>query len=374
MPFVAHAWALVGLLGLYLTIWHRDAASALLSTGQYDVAQRTFGVGNGHLADKIERRVVAVADLHGDLQHAHNVLRMAGLIDEDVVPNWIGGTNVLVSTGDIVDRGDDTIALYEMFQRLRVQAEAKGGQVLNCIGNHEMMNALLDWRYVTQGDMDSFGGAKHRREVMSIEGWIGTDWTANYSISHTIELLPSSLLPDDVRGKYAVPRANFVHGGIHATWAAKSLQHINAVGHSLLSKALANPKPDGWLPSDASEEEAQFYDQNGPLWYRGYATKDEQQVCQEAEHASKHLSVRHLVMGHTPHLSGFVVRCKATVLLIDTGISKAYGGEQSALLFDTTLQRADDNKKIWREESRITALYRGRMPRLLDQKNRDIEM
>jgi hypothetical protein len=81
----------------------------------------------------IFRRVVAVADLHGDLEHAHNVLRMAGLIDDKEVPSWTGGHSVLVSTGDIVDRGDDTIKLYQLFQRLRHQAAETGGAVWNCV-------------------------------------------------------------------------------------------------------------------------------------------------------------------------------------------------------------------------------------------------
>lgn len=72
-----------------------------------------------------------MADLHGDLQHAHNVLRMAGIVDAEA--NWIGGDAVLASTGDIVDRGDDTIELYKMFDRLREQALEHGGEVRNCV-------------------------------------------------------------------------------------------------------------------------------------------------------------------------------------------------------------------------------------------------
>lgn len=44
-----------------------------------------------------------------------------------------------VQTGDIVDRGKDTIALYHLFDELRVQAEAAGGAVVSLLGNHELM-------------------------------------------------------------------------------------------------------------------------------------------------------------------------------------------------------------------------------------------
>lgn len=54
---------------------------------------------------KLSRRIVAVADLHGDLEHAYNVLRMAGIVDGQ--GRWIAGHDVLASTGDIVDRGGE---------------------------------------------------------------------------------------------------------------------------------------------------------------------------------------------------------------------------------------------------------------------------
>lgn len=319
---------------------------------------------------RVGRRVVAVADLHGDLDHAYNVLRMAELVDEARVPRWIGGHDILVSTGDIVDRGDDTIALYHMFQRLRDEAHSQGGDVLNCIGNHEMMNALMDWRYVTKGDMDSFDGAEYRRHDMSTKGWIGNDWLTNFSISHTIPLLPPEKIPSDIQKVYNVPQANFVHGGIHPHWSSQGLTTINEVGHSLLFKALDNQKPNGWFPPTTSKEEMQFYGEHGPLWYRGYALEHEAEVCEQANQALQDLQSRHLVMGHTPHLSGFVVRCNGSVLLIDTGISRAYGGEQSALIFETDIHR--DGDASWQETSQIVALYRGRMPKIISSSSRHI--
>lgn len=310
MPFTMRILTLIALVGLGLTFWHQYAVITMGQNGESGLAatldgtlspmrafQRIFGVSSDTSSSTVRRRVVAVADLHGDLEHAHNVLRMAGLVDQANVPNWIGGHDILVSTGDIVDRGDDTIALYQMFQRLRVQARQSGGDVLNCIGNHEMMNALMDWRYVTPGDMDSFGGAKARRLAMSREGWIGQDWMANYSISHTIALLPPALVPDILQDVYSVPRASFVHGGIHPHWASLGLTHINEAGHGLLRKALSTARPHNWLPDDATEEEIEFYGENGPLWYRGYALNDERSVCAEADEARHHLAVRHLIMG-----------------------------------------------------------------------------
>lgn len=326
---------------------------------------------------KLHRRIVAVADLHGDLSQALSVLQMARITDAR--GQWMGSEHdVLVSTGDLVDRGDDTIGLYRLFDGLRTWAGPD--RVKNCLGNHEVMNALGDWRYVTQGDIDSFGGVAARRKVMSTEGWIGQTWLGNYSVSHTISLLPSSeilelvargLIPQD----YVTPRASFVHGGIHPAAAKDGLAAINAIGHSLLLKALSEERPTGHLPPNTTEEEYSIWSELGPFWYRGYAYENQVEACRLADEARKALGpgVDYLVMGHTPHLKGFVHRCHPpSIYLIDTGISRAYGGEQSALIFETSLEQNGGSKQPgWTESRKVVALYRGRRPRIIHESARE---
>lgn len=165
------------------------------------------------------------------------------------------------------------------------------------IGNHEMMNALHDWRYVTPGDLASFGGPKARRRAMSEAGWIGQTWLANYSITNTIPLLPPQQLSRaKLPASYQVPHASFVHGGITPAWAARGVAHINAVGRSLLLKALKD-QSGAFLPPGTTPEEQNLYAEDGPLWYRGYATDPEQLVCKHAEEAARLLGAKHLVMG-----------------------------------------------------------------------------
>lgn len=52
--------------------------------------------------------------------------------------NWIGKDATLIQTGDIVDRGPDTIAIYKLFDSLRTQARGAGGEVVSLLGNHEV--------------------------------------------------------------------------------------------------------------------------------------------------------------------------------------------------------------------------------------------
>jgi Calcineurin-like phosphoesterase len=47
-------------------------------------------------------RIVAVGDLHGDIENAQKVLEMARVVDSD--GRWSGEVDIFVQTGDIIDR------------------------------------------------------------------------------------------------------------------------------------------------------------------------------------------------------------------------------------------------------------------------------
>lgn len=64
----------------------------------------------------------------------------------DSASNWIGGNDILVQTGDIVDRGTYALDIYKLMRELRGQASEAGGKVISILGNHEVMNAIGDWR------------------------------------------------------------------------------------------------------------------------------------------------------------------------------------------------------------------------------------
>ncbi|SPC64201.1 uncharacterized protein UHOD_05157 [Ustilago sp. UG-2017b] len=338
---------------------------------------------------RISRRTIAVADLHGDLQHALNVLSMAGVVSTTPMSGasdsfsssasgfsvaWTGGHDVLLSTGDIVDRGDDTIPLYQLFISLRTQASLAGGEVVNLLGNHEVMNGIGDWRYVTKGDIESFGGLMERRHAISDQGWIGRDWLENYNVTASVSLLPVSH-PGLPKG-YEPPKVSFVHGGITPEYASKGVDYINKVGTRFLLNGLSEQNPSSSLPGNTTEEEQHLWSEHGPLWYRGYATDAEPFACTTSQQARERLGVRHLVMGHTPHFDGFVTRCDTGILLIDTGISRAYGGEQSALLIDLDMEPVEgeekDGKKLWRETETLTALYKARLPKVLARVEKEL--
>ncbi|XP_078180729.1 calcineurin-like metallo-phosphoesterase superfamily protein isoform X1 [Carex rostrata] len=100
-----------------------------------------------------ERRIVGVGDLHGDLSQTRCALQMAGVLSLDGY-QWTGGDTVLVQVGDILDRGEDEIAILSLLKSLSVQAKSEGGAVFQVNGNHETMNIQGDFRYVDPGAFD----------------------------------------------------------------------------------------------------------------------------------------------------------------------------------------------------------------------------
>ncbi len=92
-------------------------------------------------------RVVAIGDVHGAFREFTNILQQAGLIDAK--RRWTGGTDTLVQTGDVIDRGPRTRECLDLVMDLEQQAAKAGGSLIPLIGNHEAMNLIGDVRYVT---------------------------------------------------------------------------------------------------------------------------------------------------------------------------------------------------------------------------------
>lgn len=239
--------------------------------------------------------MVAVGDLHADLDDALSVLRMAGLIDASA--HWSGGRAVLVQTGDTTDRGPDSKEVIELLQRLGPEAEAAGGQVVALLGNHEAMNLTGDLRYVSPLDVADFGSAAARAQAFGPQGALGS-W----------------LLDRDVVQK--VDDTIYAHGGISPAWAARGLGAINDAARAALR----------------SDPRAAVLGPEGPLWLRDYLLADEALACPQLQRALDALGARRMVVGHTTQRSGRIaVRCGGALLGIDTGISSHYGDNHAAL-------------------------------------------
>ncbi|OBZ83600.1 hypothetical protein A0J61_08350 [Choanephora cucurbitarum] len=250
-----------------------------------------------------DRRIVALGDLHGDLPNTLEILKFSHLIDDD--HHWIGGDAIFVQTGDVVDRGTDTIKLYELIQNLRDEAPLQGGMVIPLLGNHEIMNLIGDWRYVYPGEPETFGGLEARRKAFEHDGFIGEYLTM---LNMTTK----------------VGSTVFCHGGITPYFGELGIDWINNQTHATIVPFMKSFGQHG--------DPHGIYGAEGPTWYRGYALDDEDIVCNLLDQALDYMEANRMVVGHTVQHDGAIhTRCGGKVVLIDIGISSAYGGQKGAL-------------------------------------------
>jgi Icc-related predicted phosphoesterase len=242
-------------------------------------------------------RIVAVGDVHGDYDQFVAVLKAAGMIDEHL--KWMGGTAHLVQLGDVPDRGPDSKKAMDLLKTLENEAPKSGGRVHALIGNHEAMVMMNDLRYVHPGEYASHGGEEKFKQAMNPSGEYGK-WIAG----HNAVIKINDIL--------------FVHGGISPVYAKESLNQINnAIRSELCGK---DTSPKGIVT-----------DSDGPLWYRGLAKAPEEELQQHLMTVLNHFEVSKIVVGHTVAPKGIRHRFAGRVVMIDVGMSRAYGGPAEGL-------------------------------------------
>jgi hypothetical protein len=258
--------------------------------------------------------IVAIGDVHGDLDATRRALRLAGAVDEH--DRWIGGRLVIVQTGDQLDRGDDEVAVLQLLERLRRDAARAGGAVHVLNGNHELMNARLDLRYVTPGGFVDF--ARVVRPPLAADPQLERFPEAQWA--RVVAFRP--------RGPYArkLARRNtvlvigdnvFVHGGVLPAHAAYGIRRINAEIRAWL---------EGVAPEPASARGA-----DSPTWTRLYSRDPDEAACAALDETLGILGAERMIVGHTPHREGITMYCSGRVWVVDTGMAKYYGGPVEVL-------------------------------------------
>lgn len=260
------------------------------------------------------RRVVAIGDLHGDLEAARRALRLAGAMDES--DHWIGGDLVVVQLGDILDRGDDAMEILVLLDALREQARASGGDVHLLNGNHELMNIKLDMRYVTVGGFIDF----LPNQELDPDTATAQDVVDGVG-ERTLAIRPGG----SVARRFAernviaiVGDAVFVHGGV--------LPHIVDYGVERL-----NQETRRWIRGDDPCPPELLFGDDGPVWSRHYSMEPDEEDCRLLETTLDRLGARRMVVGHTVQKGGISSACGGRVWRVDVGMAHHYGGEVAVL-------------------------------------------
>ncbi|HEY6460437.1 MAG TPA: metallophosphoesterase, partial [Polyangiaceae bacterium] len=204
-------------------------------------------------------RVVAIGDVHGDLDHFERALRLAGAVDDR--GRWIGGSLVVVQTGDEIDRGNDDRAVLDSVEELKKQAAAAGGEVIALLGNHEIMNASADFRYVTPRGFAAFSPA-------AMSSLPAAD-TAAPTRGRMLAFAPGGQYGTMLAGRPLVAEVGdtvFVHGGVLPKHVAYGLDRMN-------------DELDAWLAGKRSTPPAIVVADDGPVWTRAYSDEGTAPDC-----------------------------------------------------------------------------------------------
>lgn len=248
-------------------------------------------------------RLVAVADLHGDLAQTQRVLQdVAQLVDEHGA--WRGGCATLVQLGDLVDRHHQSLLVLDYFARLARQAAEDGGAVVRLLGNHCLMNLAGDTHYVNPVELEERGGEAAWRNLFSPFGKYG-----------------SALRRQPVAYLHNASGTVFVHGGLAPNWAALGVASLNRMAAVQLRAPGVERLRDG------------VFGPSGPVWDRTLIEDAVQRRdCTRLRRSLELLGARRMVVGHTPQASGKVgFFCKGQLVAADVGISGSMMGNLAAV-------------------------------------------
>lgn len=260
-----------------------------------------------------QSRIIAIGDIHGDLEAARAALRLGGAIDAE--DKWIGGALTVVQTGDILDRGDDEDRIMELFRRLRTEAEAVGGAVHVLNGNHELMNSYLDFRYVTDGGFRTFEGLVEIDPADSVLASLEPEQRARAAAFRPGG--PMALQIAEQRMEVILEGTLFTHGGILPLHVDMGLENMEASVHSWLLGDTTQPH---WIRGDSS-----------PVWNRLFSRELSAESCDTLGMVLESLGLERMVVGHSVQDSGITSYCGGRVWCIDVGLAAHYGGRPEVL-------------------------------------------
>jgi Calcineurin-like phosphoesterase len=252
-------------------------------------------------------RVVAIGDIHGDLTALRGALRLAGAIDTD--DRWIGKDLTVVQTGDQIDRGDQDREVLDVLEKLEGDAKAAGGKLLVLLGNHELMNAGFDFRYVTRKSFTSFD------EFSSRAGGAATHLLENER-GRAAAFAPGAPYALKLSQHLVVAQVGdtlFAHGGVLPAHVDYGLDRINLEAGAFMAGKLRE------LPRV-------FVSEDAPQWVRVYGSPEvDDATCQTLGRVLTQVGAKRLVVGHTVQEHGISSACQERLFRIDIGLSAYYG-------------------------------------------------
>jgi hypothetical protein len=257
--------------------------------------------------------IFALGDVHGDYDRLINLLVAGQIISgTPAAPErveWAAGKSVLVCTGDLIDKGHDSIKVILLFKALQTGAASAGGRVIVTMGNHE---AVFLAGPATDPKAVDFLEELNKKQIDPQQVADGLD---PLGLGAFLRSLPFAARVNDwffahagnTHGKTLMDLASYLRGGVDA----KGYQAEALLADDSLLEARLHPHP-WWEEEDEKPAESRA----------------------RLLRAVLALEVKHLVIGHQPgkvEFSGGLKRKKGEmyqnfdglIFLIDVGMSSA---------------------------------------------------
>lgn len=263
-------------------------------------------------------RIIAIGDLHGDLDSAHAAFRLAGAIDDS--GQWKGGNLVVVQLGDYIGRSYEEREVLDFLLALRGQAADAGGAVHLLIGNHEIFGAELELNWVDEKAYAAFADIP------------GLDLSNPRLADIPLDKRPrcAALMPG---GHYARQLAQFpvvlrlgdtifVHGGVTPYWAEYGVDRINREVALWFAGEIDQPPP-------AQGRDAGRLTDNVTM-SRHFSEEVDEADCALLATSLQILGAKRMIVAHSVQRA-ISARCDEQVWAIDVGMSRYYGGSVQVL-------------------------------------------
>lgn len=294
-----------------------------------------------------QRRIIAIGDLHGDMDALKAILINSKLIKDDCdCPVWTGNDTFLVLVGDTVDscrsncglnsksytRGD--IYLLDYLEKLRISINEQGsGKLIILIGNHELMQVDLEQeykflRYVSDNDLKNMPENNSLGLTKKILEKIEKD---------PIEARRQMFLPGNKLAVYlactricAIIIGNyiFVHAGIFQPGILHNMEKLKDI-NKIVAEFLLGEFQKGRGIGNLPEIIRNMHTRKSIFWNRTLGVLDKDLPLSDprcSEYMSKLLKtfkVHNIVIGHTPNTEGISKTCEG-IWRIDGALSNGF--------------------------------------------------
>ncbi|HXT84471.1 MAG TPA: metallophosphoesterase [Verrucomicrobiae bacterium] len=290
------------------------------------------------------RRIIVLGDIHGDYDLMRRSLRISRVIDKQ--GNWIAEpkNTVVVQVGDQIDRcrpyihrcehknatyKDEAsdIKIMNFMTKLREKAKKYGGEVINLLGNHEIMNSQGNMTYVSYKGLEEFKDYVDPKNPQK-------------KFKNGAEARIHAFKPGNQYGKYmACTRISSV---IIGSWLFVHAAILPALMHKFKMSKCDNIRKVNtlirkWLLGQININSVRTLlnsDKLSPFWPRVLGNippnkNSKYDDCQKyVEPVLKTLQVGKIIVGHTPqyyiHHHGINFTCSGKLGRADIGSSKAF--------------------------------------------------